>query len=1026
MAEDAGSIYSEIRIRLDKLGIDIAQAEARIKRMGTDLDAQTGKDSDKISKNYTDSFGKINIGAAAMAAGATAAFKSLVSTFASTEQSLANVRAVTGASATDFDKLKKAAVEAGDKTRFSASQAADAMYYLAGAGFDASQTISALDGVLLLAGATGSDLADTAATLTATISQFGLAAGDSADVANTLAAAIGNSQATIDKLSTSLRSVGPVAGTLNIGLEETTASLQALYNAGFTGETAGTALRNILLDLSNASGPVVEKLAQVGVTFDQINPQKVGLTGAIEALSDSGVAATDIMSIFGKESAAQMGTLLDAAKSAEKDGLRALQAAITDTNKAAEQYALQNDTLAGSFDEFTSKAETASNSFIETLTPAFRAILGVGGELLGFISKIPTGIQGVIAGFATFGGAVLALNGVLGVLGITLGAALGPIGLIAGVIGAVAVGISSVVAESSRLEELRVAEEFGGIAEQAKRAGENIADVGVVAKGIERQFGALSIGQLELSTNDLKTAVKDLAKQYGVSEDTVAKILLASSKITEEQKKQIDAVFGISKKQNEIAQLSRWEAENARGRALQEKAAREEAEKQADAKKKLNALLGGALDAGAKIANIDKLVAAGVLDENEALEQKIKLRQEVIEQIKEQGISTGSLTAEQKKQLEIQNASLEKYQERLDFLEQANMTELERRKATIQLITDEETRAFEEFKLQLDEKLATLETAGVSELELEAYKAEQIKAYENQKVLDRQNTLILLQSAEDQAKAQFEKDLADKIAKLKAAGATELEIANFTNAERKKKDAETQDAITQKWLADYNTKVGYATNFATAINSLYQNILDNQISDIDYETKKKLQALDAEYDARLAAGEDQTALDKEYADRKTKIEEDAEKEIAQLKYQAAIADWWLKQAQLLAGIPGMVITASTQLGPIAGPIVAGGIAIAQEAALIKAYPTAPRFETGGIVIGNGGSNGSLVSVAENGTSELLLNSGESGRPFVEEIADIVASKVNSNVQRIVIELDGKVVAESTVSYINNGQVRVQR
>ena len=76
MPEDAGSIYSEIRIKLDKLSSDIVQAESQIKKMGVALDAQTGKDSDKLAKNYTDSFSKINIGAAALAAGATAAFRS--------------------------------------------------------------------------------------------------------------------------------------------------------------------------------------------------------------------------------------------------------------------------------------------------------------------------------------------------------------------------------------------------------------------------------------------------------------------------------------------------------------------------------------------------------------------------------------------------------------------------------------------------------------------------------------------------------------------------------------------------------------------------------------------------------------------------------------------------------------------------------------------------------------------------------------------------------------------------------------
>jgi TP901 family phage tail tape measure protein len=272
------------------------------------------------------------------------AFKSVIETFARTEQSLANVKAVTGASSEEFARLTQAANDAGAATRFSASQAADALYALASAGFTAEQSIAALQATLLLAGATQSDLAFSAETLTAVISQYSLEASDATRVSNVLVASIGASQATIEKLSRAFRQAGPVAAALGISLEETTGALSLLFNAGFQGEQAGTALRNILGSLAAENDPVIKSLQALGVAFESVNPATNSLAEIIGNLGEAGLSTGQIIGAFGREVGPQIVTLIKQGRGA----LEQYTKAVTGTNAAAEQYAAQNDTLAGS------------------------------------------------------------------------------------------------------------------------------------------------------------------------------------------------------------------------------------------------------------------------------------------------------------------------------------------------------------------------------------------------------------------------------------------------------------------------------------------------------------------------------------------------------------------------------------------------------------------------------------------------------------------------------------------------------
>lgn len=439
MAVDAGSIYSEIRIALDKLKGDISKVDATFDK----LVSENKKNSKEVEENWKKSFKGISLAGTAAIAGLTLAFKSAVSTFAKTEQALANVQAVTNATAEEFELLKESAEEAGRTTRFTASESADALFFLASAGLDATQSIEALNGVLLLAGATGSDLSQAAQTVTATLSQFNLTAQESEEVVNIFAAANSNSQATLTRLQNSLRQVGPVAGSLNKSLEETVGVLQLLFNAGFEGETAGRALKSALADLASEGSVANERLSALGITFDQVNPATNDLADVFGVLADAGLNTSQVLEVFGKVAGPAVIQLI----SSGRDEIQKYTEAVTGTNEAARQYEVQNNTLSGSIDRFKSALESASNSLIETLAPALTTIFEAVSKVLNVFTSLPSELKALVGGFGAASVATLGFGKALTALGVASKVALGPLALVVGGITGIGIAISEATKE---------------------------------------------------------------------------------------------------------------------------------------------------------------------------------------------------------------------------------------------------------------------------------------------------------------------------------------------------------------------------------------------------------------------------------------------------------------------------------------------------------------------------------------------------------------------------------------------------
>ena len=296
--------------------------------------------------------------------------KKVVDTSAQFEQSMANAASVSGATGEELAQMTKLAREMGKTTVFSASQSADAMYYMASAGYKVEQMADSIQPVLNLASATQSELAFATDTVIATLNQFGLEASSAGRVTNVFASVIGNSQATLEKLAYSMRYVGPVANSLGYSIEETTAALGLLYNSGFKGEQAGTILRGALSRLLKPTTAIEQALSKLGLSYEEVNPSTKSLTEIIGKLEKANINTAQAVAIFGQEAGPGMMALI----SQGSDSLVDMTSKITNTKSASEMAEKQLDTFQGSMKLLKSMVEELALSIGDILIPVLRKL----------------------------------------------------------------------------------------------------------------------------------------------------------------------------------------------------------------------------------------------------------------------------------------------------------------------------------------------------------------------------------------------------------------------------------------------------------------------------------------------------------------------------------------------------------------------------------------------------------------------------------------------------------------------------
>ena len=294
--------------------------------------------------------------------------KNGVKTITEFEQQMANVKAITGATAEEFSKLTQSAKDLGASTQFTASEVGKLQEEYAKLGFSTQQILDASEATLELATATGSDLAQSAKVAAATINGFRLEAKDTQRIVDVMAKSFTSSALDLNKFEVAMSAVAPVAATVGMSLEETTASLGVLVDAGFDASTSGTALRNILLDTQKA-----------GISVSQ----------AFDKIKSSVDPSSTALDLFGKRGAAVAITLANST-----DKTASFTRELKNAQGAAEAMAkIVGDTLEGDVKRLNSAWEGLILNLGENGQDAFRGIVQGATDLIGTLGDLTKNIH---------------------------------------------------------------------------------------------------------------------------------------------------------------------------------------------------------------------------------------------------------------------------------------------------------------------------------------------------------------------------------------------------------------------------------------------------------------------------------------------------------------------------------------------------------------------------------------------------------------------------------------------------------
>lgn len=202
-----------------------------------------------------------------------------VKTAADFDQEMSKVSAISGATGDDFDQLRAKAREMGAKTKFSASEAASAMEYMAMVGWKTGDMLDGIEGIMNLAAASGEDLATTSDIVTDALTAFGLSAADSGHFADILAAASSNANTNVSMMGETFKYCAPIAGALGFSAEDTAEAIGLMANSGIKASQAGTSLRSIM---NNLAGEVTF----VGKNIGEVTIAASNADGSMRSLND--------------------------------------------------------------------------------------------------------------------------------------------------------------------------------------------------------------------------------------------------------------------------------------------------------------------------------------------------------------------------------------------------------------------------------------------------------------------------------------------------------------------------------------------------------------------------------------------------------------------------------------------------------------------------------------------------------------------------------------------------------------------
>ncbi|MDY4677585.1 MAG: phage tail tape measure protein [Bifidobacterium tsurumiense] len=357
----------------------------------------------------------IAVGALSAAIGVAA-----VKSFMDFDAAMSAVQANTGATGTELDLLREAALQAGKETVYSATESADAVNELAKAGVSTADILNGgLSGALALAASDQMDVAQAAELTASALNQFGLKGDQAAHVADLLAAGAGTAQGGVADMGEALKMVGVVASQTGMSIEDTTGALTMLASKGIVGSEAGTQLRSALIGLTSASGPVQREMDALGISMYDSQGKFVGLANFAQQLHDALGGLTEeeranAMGILFSNAALSVGNTLyeQGAK-----GVQKFTAQVNQSGYASRQAAAKTNNLKGDLEQLGGSVETLLINLGSGANGPLRDIVQALTDMVDAFASLPAPVQQTIVLMGGALGAAAGLHKMFGNLG---------------------------------------------------------------------------------------------------------------------------------------------------------------------------------------------------------------------------------------------------------------------------------------------------------------------------------------------------------------------------------------------------------------------------------------------------------------------------------------------------------------------------------------------------------------------------------------------------------------------------------
>lgn len=301
------------------------------------------------------------------------------------EAEMSKVASISGATGDEFQKLIDKAKEMGSKTKFSATESAQAMEYMAMAGWKTQDMVGGLKGIMDLAAASGEDLATTSDIVTDALTAFGLKASDSTHFADVLAKASSNANTNVAMMGETFKYVAPVAGALGYSVEDCSVAIGLMANSGIKASQAGTSLRQMLSRMAKPTDEAQAAMDKLGVSLTDSAGNMKSLDTVMGDLRNGfkGLSKAEqtqlAASLAGQEA---MSGLLAIVNASDGDFDKLKNSIYNCKDAAANMAAVAQDNLAGQITSLKSKAEGLGIAFYGSIQEPLKELASVGVKAL--------------------------------------------------------------------------------------------------------------------------------------------------------------------------------------------------------------------------------------------------------------------------------------------------------------------------------------------------------------------------------------------------------------------------------------------------------------------------------------------------------------------------------------------------------------------------------------------------------------------------------------------------------------------